>query len=145
MINPFNPARVAEAEQTKANNSVVKVDFDVFENFTDEQLRDIVNDRSRRFNWVLGGVFVVLDDYGVETKTVDVHLKDPIVDDETEEVTGWRWRSWRVQFDAASLMVMMIDNKREIVEEVYIKKADRFTGADGIFRMKDAEREYGCR
>ena len=78
--------------------------------------------------------FIVLDERGVQEKTVVVHAWDPAIDD--NEVSTWR--SWRVQFEATEEMVDAIfGGPMDMYEPVFVR-SNRFTGEDGIFDFQRA-------
>ena len=79
-------------------------------------------------------IFVVLDERGVQEKTVVVHAWDPAIDD--DEVSTWR--SWRVRFEAAEEMVNAIFGGPMAMYETVFVGSDRFTGEDGIFDFQRA-------
>ena len=80
--------------------------------------------------------FIVLDECGVQEKTVLVYTWENAIED--NEISTWR--SWRVRFEAAAEAVENICEPMDMYEPVYLR-SDRFTGEDGIFdfqRAKDA-------
>lgn len=114
VASPFSPARQGSPAYTKRNKAVPDVGFDLFEHYTDAQPRPIVAERAKTDRGIHGSTFLILDERGVETKTVVVRSYEAVFDEETAEITEWRWFTWRVAFEDVQDMLGVMENKTEL-------------------------------
>ena len=115
----------------------------VFENATDEQLRQLHAERQEGRDWLDSSVFAVLDERSTQDRTVIIQHLNVLFDEETEEPAGeTTWIKWRIHFTDAYELLAYIMTTEEIVQRVLLK-ADQFTTEDGIFEMQEALRRFG--
>lgn len=98
----------------------------------------------RKDHSICQDTFAVLDDRGAADGTVVVHHHTTQMDDDTLEVMGEPWLTWRVRFEMALEIATQLEHGgMELVEEVLEKAAPRFTGPDGVFDLLAAYKEFG--
>jgi len=139
----YLPAKQGTAGPFPVSREVPEIGFDFSDGYTDAELRNIYVERQEESgNRIEPDFFVVLDSYGVDTKTVVLHHHLTMIDKASEEISGKRWITWRILFAHAFTMKAMLGNETHIADEVYMDP-ENFTGEDGIFRMDDAYRSKG--
>ena len=139
----YVPALKAVENQFQPSKEIPETDFDLFDGYTDSGLRELYTERQQELgNWVEEDLFVVLDSYGADTKTVVLHNHMPLFDDTSEEEIGRRWLTWRVLFADVGRMIAMLLTEPDIVDLAFMDP-ENFTGEDGIFRLKEAYRSKG--
>ena len=133
--DPLIPARRDPKQTPSPSKEPLDFVIDIFDNLLESQLRNLFLESYSTINGMLPQeTFVVLDERGVQEKTVVVHAWDPAIDD--NEVSTWR--SWRVQFEATEEMVDAIfGGPMDMYEPVFVR-SNRFTGEDGIFDFQRA-------
>ena len=133
--DPLIPARRDPKQTPGPSKEPLNLVIDLFDDLLESQLRDLFLESYSTINGMLPQeTFVVLDERGVQEKTVVVHAWDPAIDD--DEVSTWR--SWRVQFEATEEMVDAIfGGPMDMYGPVFVR-SNRFTGEDGIFDFQRA-------
>nr|OQO32541.1 hypothetical protein B0A51_00105 [Rachicladosporium sp. CCFEE 5018] len=150
IFNVFTPARHEPSLLAPPSREPISVRPDPFADYTTSQMRGYATALQSR-SVFYHNIFAVLDEQGVQDRTVIIHYyHTPFIDpdypaddprQENFEQDGNlnpKWLTWRIKWAEAYAMTANLDLKPAMKYEVYMNRPERFTDEEGVYDVEAA-------